>query len=135
MVVYDDHPNAQTLYEAHIKAKGPQFQNGRLQAQSNRISEQTIWSYVTQIANAIKAVHDANLAVRVPTLETIHWRLGHASYRVAYDVGLKMRAEGVSVDLSEPPYECESYIRGKQRRTPMPQIRERDRAIYNWIFS
>ena len=65
MVVYDDHPNAQTLYEAHIKPKAPQFQNGRLQAQSNRIPERTIWSYVIQIANAIKAVHDAGLAVRL----------------------------------------------------------------------
>ncbi|PIL25916.1 hypothetical protein GSI_11669 [Ganoderma sinense ZZ0214-1] len=65
VVVYDDHPNAQTLYEAHIKPKAPQFQNGRLQAQSNRIAERTIWSYVIQIANAIKAVHDAGLAVRL----------------------------------------------------------------------
>ena len=65
VVVYDDHPNAQTLYEAHIKPKAPQFQNGRLQAQSNRITERTIWSYVIQIANAIKAVHDAGLAVRL----------------------------------------------------------------------
>ncbi|RDX44097.1 hypothetical protein OH76DRAFT_1458144 [Lentinus brumalis] len=65
VVVYDDHPNAQTLYEAHIKPKPPQYQNGRLQAQSNRITERTIWSYVIQIANAIKAVHDAGLAVRL----------------------------------------------------------------------
>ncbi|KAI0742728.1 hypothetical protein C8Q80DRAFT_1190482 [Daedaleopsis nitida] len=65
VVVYDDHPNAQTLYEAHIKPKAPQFQNGRLQAQSNRIPERTVWSYVIQIANAIKAVHDAGLAVRL----------------------------------------------------------------------
>ena len=63
--MYDDHPNAQTLYEAHIKPKVPQFQNGRIQAQSNRIAERTIWSYLIQIANAIKAVHDAGLAVRL----------------------------------------------------------------------
>ncbi|TFK87873.1 hypothetical protein K466DRAFT_490113 [Polyporus arcularius HHB13444] len=65
VVVYDDHPNAQTLYEAHMKPKPPQYQNGRLQAQSNRITERTVWSYVIQIANAIKAVHDAGLAVRL----------------------------------------------------------------------
>ncbi|KAH9893951.1 kinase-like domain-containing protein [Cubamyces lactineus] len=65
VVVYDDHPNAQTLYDAHIKAKPPQFQGGRLQAQSNRIAERTLWSYIIQIANAIKAVHDAGLAVRL----------------------------------------------------------------------
>ncbi|KAI0651266.1 kinase-like domain-containing protein [Trametes meyenii] len=65
VVVYDDHPNAQTLYEAHIKAKPPQFQHGRLQAQPNRISERTLWSYIIQIANAIKAAHDAGLAMRL----------------------------------------------------------------------
>ncbi|CDO70439.1 hypothetical protein BN946_scf184999.g80 [Trametes cinnabarina] len=65
VVVYDDHPNAQTLYEAHIKAKPPQFQGGRLQAVSNRVSERTLWSYIIQIANAIRAVHEAGLAVRL----------------------------------------------------------------------
>ncbi|KAI0759114.1 kinase-like domain-containing protein [Fomes fomentarius] len=65
VVVYDDHPNSQTLYEVHIKPKAPQFLNGRLQAASNRIPERTLWSYIVQIANAIKAVHDAGLAVRL----------------------------------------------------------------------
>ncbi|KAI8972607.1 hypothetical protein BD414DRAFT_216902 [Trametes punicea] len=65
VVVYDDHPNAQTLHTAHIKAKPPQFQGGRLQAQSNRVSERTLWSYIIQIANAMKAIHDAGLAVRL----------------------------------------------------------------------
>ncbi|KAI0776797.1 hypothetical protein BD413DRAFT_522717 [Trametes elegans] len=65
VVVYDDHPNAQTLYEAHIRPKPPQFQHGRLQAQPNRISERTLWSYIIQLANAMKAVHDAGLAVRL----------------------------------------------------------------------
>ena len=65
VVVYDDHPNARTLYETHMKPKAPQFQNGRLQAQNNRVPERTVWSYVIQIANAIKVVHDAGLAVRL----------------------------------------------------------------------
>lgn len=65
VVVYDDHPNAQTLYEAHIKPKAPQFQNGRLQAQSNRVPERTVWSYVIQIANGLRAAHEAGLAVRL----------------------------------------------------------------------
>lgn len=65
VVVYEYHPNAETLFEAHIKAKAPQFQNGRLQAQNNRIAERTLWSYIVQIASAIKTVHDAGLAVRV----------------------------------------------------------------------
>lgn len=65
VVVYDYHPNAQTLYEAHIKQKPAQYLNGRLQMQSNRIAERTMWSYVIQIGNAIKAAHDAGLAIRI----------------------------------------------------------------------
>ncbi|KAI0632890.1 hypothetical protein C8Q77DRAFT_853614 [Trametes polyzona] len=65
VVVYEDHPNSQTLLEAHIKPKPPQYQNGRLQAQSNRISERTLWSYITQITSALKAAHEAGLAVRL----------------------------------------------------------------------
>ncbi|PCH43050.1 hypothetical protein WOLCODRAFT_73826 [Wolfiporia cocos MD-104 SS10] len=65
VVVYDYHPNAQTLFEAHIKARAPVMQNGRLQAQQNRILERTLWSYIIQIGNAIKAVHDAGMAVSI----------------------------------------------------------------------
>ena len=65
VVAYDYHPNAQTLYEAHLKPKAPMFQNGRLQTQSTTVPERTMWTYVVQIANAIKAVHDAGLAVRM----------------------------------------------------------------------
>lgn len=66
VVVYEDHPDAQTIHEAHIKVKPPQFQHGRLQAQSNnRVPERTIWSYIIQIANALRATHDAGLAVRL----------------------------------------------------------------------
>jgi len=65
VVVYDYHPNARTLYEAHIKPKAPQYQNGRLMTQSPRLAERTIWSYVIQIARAIKVVHDTGMAVRI----------------------------------------------------------------------
>lgn len=65
VVAYDYHPNAQTLYEAHLKPKAPTFHNDRLQVQSTTVPERTMWTYVVQIANAIKAVHDAGLAVRM----------------------------------------------------------------------
>ncbi|EKM52715.1 uncharacterized protein PHACADRAFT_261316 [Phanerochaete carnosa HHB-10118-sp] len=65
VVVYEYHPTAETVFDAHIKTKAPQFQNGRLQAQTSRIAERTLWSYIVQIAGAIKTVHDAGLAVRV----------------------------------------------------------------------
>ncbi|KAI0946119.1 hypothetical protein AcV7_010175 [Taiwanofungus camphoratus] len=65
VVVYDYHPNSQTLYDAHIRPKAPQYQNGRLVTQASRIPERVVWSYVIQIANAIKAVHDMGMAVRI----------------------------------------------------------------------
>lgn len=64
-MAYAYHPNALTLYDAHIKPKAPIFQNGRLTAASQHLPERTIWSYIIQIASAIKAVHDKGLAVRM----------------------------------------------------------------------
>ncbi|KAH7907382.1 hypothetical protein BJ138DRAFT_1214236 [Hygrophoropsis aurantiaca] len=65
IVTYDYHANAQTLYDAHIKPRAPVFYQGRLQVPSSNLSEDTLWSYIIQIANAIRAVHEAGLAVRM----------------------------------------------------------------------
>ncbi|KAI0790951.1 kinase-like domain-containing protein [Abortiporus biennis] len=65
VVVYEYHPNSQTMNEAHIKQKAPVFHNGRLQSQNVRIAERTLWSYIVQIASAIRTAHEAGLAVRV----------------------------------------------------------------------
>ena len=67
MIVYDYHPNAETLFSLHMKPKPPTFQSGRLQQSKDGslLPEQTLWSYIIQLASAIQAVHDAGLAVRV----------------------------------------------------------------------
>ncbi|TFK48299.1 hypothetical protein OE88DRAFT_1714149 [Heliocybe sulcata] len=65
VVVYDYYPNAQTLYDMYVKPKAPSFVNGRLQQQSQQIPERTLWSFIVQIASAIKAVHDRGMPVRV----------------------------------------------------------------------
>lgn len=71
VVVYTYHPDAQTLYEAHLKPKAPTMQthygrSSHLQAHHPTvIPERTIWSYVVQIASAIKVAHDAGQAVRM----------------------------------------------------------------------
>lgn len=62
VVAYDYHPNAQSLAELHFKSNKP-YQGGR--AQPERITEATLWSYIFQIASAMKAVHDAGLALRM----------------------------------------------------------------------
>lgn len=67
VVVYDYHPNAETLFNLHLKPRPPTFQTGRLQPLKDvsLISERTLWSYIIQLASAIQAIHDAGLAVRV----------------------------------------------------------------------
>jgi serine/threonine protein kinase len=62
MMVYDFHPNSATLEEEHL--------NPEMMAMTPRrkspppIPERLLWSYITQIANAIKAVHSSGMALR-----------------------------------------------------------------------
>lgn len=72
VVVYAYHPDAQTLYEAHLKPKAPTMQKTPYSRSTHlqvhhptQIPERTIWSYIVQIASAIKKVHDAGQAVRM----------------------------------------------------------------------
>ncbi|KAI0077690.1 hypothetical protein K474DRAFT_1063340 [Panus rudis PR-1116 ss-1] len=60
VVVYEYHPNAQTLHEVHFKNPPPRRAPG-----PPVIDERTLWTYIIQIASAIKAVHEAGLALRV----------------------------------------------------------------------
>ncbi|KAI3608786.1 pab-dependent poly-specific ribonuclease subunit pan3 [Moniliophthora roreri] len=69
VVAYSYHPGAQTLFDAHLKQKTT-FQNG-YQGRSQQLTpltsipERTLWSYIIQIASAIKKVHEAGMAVRM----------------------------------------------------------------------
>lgn len=58
--VMDYHPLSKTLAEQHLGA------GNRFTARSNaHIPEQVMWSYVTQIASALKAIHSSGLAARI----------------------------------------------------------------------
>ncbi|KAJ5126910.1 PAB-dependent poly(A)-specific ribonuclease subunit 3 [Penicillium atrosanguineum] len=59
--VTDYHPLSKTLAEQHLGA-GNRFQGTR---HNTHIPEQVIWGYMTQIANALKAIHTNGLAARV----------------------------------------------------------------------
>ena len=78
VVCYAYFPNAQTLYEAHMKPKPPptyqqavyygrhqQRHQQQLQAQQQVIPERTLWSYIIQLLSAIKKVHEQGQAVRM----------------------------------------------------------------------
>ncbi|KAL1978147.1 hypothetical protein VTN31DRAFT_1006 [Thermomyces dupontii] len=58
--VMDYHPLSKTLAEQHLGA-GNRFQNRH----NAPIPEQVLWSYVTQIASALKIIHSSGLAARV----------------------------------------------------------------------
>lgn len=59
--VTDYHPLSKTLAEQHLV--GPnRYQNRHA---GTHIPEQILWSYITQIASALKAIHNAGLAARV----------------------------------------------------------------------
>ncbi|KAL4895768.1 PAB-dependent poly(A)-specific ribonuclease subunit pan3 [Aspergillus ambiguus] len=58
--VTDYHPLSKTLAEQHLGA------GNRFQGRSNtHIPEQVLWGYMTQIANALKAIHSNGLAAKV----------------------------------------------------------------------
>ncbi|KAK5691685.1 PAB-dependent poly(A)-specific ribonuclease subunit 3, partial [Elasticomyces elasticus] len=58
--VTDYHPLSKTLAEQHLNA-GNRFQN----RPNTPIAEQVLWSYMTQIANALKAIHSNGLAAKI----------------------------------------------------------------------
>ncbi|KAM0325091.1 hypothetical protein ACHAQA_007630 [Verticillium albo-atrum] len=57
--VYDYHPLSKTLAQHHF----PQQQTNRYNARPT-ITEDVMWSYLTQLANALKAIHKLNFAAR-----------------------------------------------------------------------
>lgn len=63
---YDYHPTSRTLFTEHFTPKPPAIgKNGRLQPQEMHVPEKVIWSYVTQLCNALKAIHSEGLAARM----------------------------------------------------------------------
>lgn len=69
IMVYDYHPLSETLYDEYISPNLPEPSSAfalanRPPKRRSSPSERVLWSYVTQIANALKAVHSSGLAVR-----------------------------------------------------------------------
>jgi PAB-dependent poly(A)-specific ribonuclease subunit 3 len=62
MMVYDFHPNSVNLEEEHLNSEMMALTPRR--KSSPPIPERLLWSYITQIANALKAVHSSGMALR-----------------------------------------------------------------------
>ncbi|KAF8658419.1 hypothetical protein AX16_001970 [Volvariella volvacea WC 439] len=63
VLVYAYHANAKTLQEVY--KRGPNIDSKQAQFPLTPVPERTLWSYIVQIATAIKQVHDAGLAVKI----------------------------------------------------------------------
>ncbi|KAL8639793.1 MAG: hypothetical protein Q9228_003210 [Teloschistes exilis] len=59
--VTDFHPMAETLTQKHFTST-PRYNN---RFGPSHVPEQTLWAYIVQIANGLKAIHSAGLAARV----------------------------------------------------------------------
>lgn len=70
----------------------------------------------------------ALLASRTPNVETWHRCLGHCGFDTIVDMARKRSVEGMTIDLSSSPPRCEACVLGKQTRSPIPKLREGERA-------
>lgn len=65
ILVYDFHPESTTVWEEHLSPEPPANPiYMRRQKLGMPIPERLLWSYITQITNALKAMHSSGLAAR-----------------------------------------------------------------------
>lgn len=64
--VYDYHPLSSTLFAEHLLPKPPRVdpRTGRMERVDDRVPERVLWSYVVQLASALRAIHKQGLAAR-----------------------------------------------------------------------
>ena len=68
-------------------------------------------------------------ASRIPNIETWHCRLGHCNTRTIIDMARSCIVKGMKVDLSILPPKCDLCILSKQTRSPVPSVREGNKAV------
>ena len=68
------------------------------------------------------------IATRVPNVESWHRRLGHCSFNTIVDAARDKTVQGMAINLSSSPPKCNTCILGKQTRSPVPKMREGERA-------
>ncbi|WWD07489.1 hypothetical protein V865_005590 [Kwoniella europaea PYCC6329] len=67
ILVYDYHPLSTTIWEEHLLPNQPNQSGGTGGGRGRTglpIQERVLWSYITQIGNALKAIHSSGLAAR-----------------------------------------------------------------------
>ena len=84
------------------------------------------------ISPSVRHIKSPNTATalysRVPNIETWHRRLGHCNTRAIIEMAKKGMSQGMPIDLSSLPANCEHCALGKQSRTSVPKSREGPKA-------
>jgi PAB-dependent poly(A)-specific ribonuclease subunit 3 len=62
LFITDYHPCSETLSEHHVQRS---YRNGHHKGNMHTISEHVLWSYIVQIASALKPIHSSGLAARI----------------------------------------------------------------------
>jgi len=76
----------------------------------------------------MEPTQSAFYASRTPDVETWHQRLGHCNVSTIVNMAQKGTVKGMAIDLSSSPAKCNACILGKQTQTPVPKVREGERA-------
>ena len=64
ILVYDFHPESTNVWDEHVSNEQPTAPMAR-RPHGMPIAEKLLWSYITQISNALKAIHSSGLAARI----------------------------------------------------------------------
>jgi hypothetical protein len=92
--------------------------HGKINASANVALDPMLYQSPTQ----------AHYASRKPDVKTWHRRLGHCSTETIIDMARRGAIEGMAIDLSSSPPKCNACILGKQTRSPVPKVREGEKA-------
>lgn len=114
IVCYDYHPLAVTLYDEHIKSQPqpiPVHRSRKDTSTPEHISEAILWSYIIQLASAIKTVHDRGLAIRTidPTKILLTGKDGYQRIRIncCGIADVVMHDPRIDVTFHQVCYHCE----------------------------
>ncbi len=80
--------------------------------------------YLLNLSSSTRVKHAlAATSTSVP-MQTWHNRFGHPNFFALNDMVKDKMVEGMPIDNSVPPHTCQSCILGKQKKTPVPKMRQ-----------
>jgi hypothetical protein len=84
--------------------------------------------YVQHQKQAMQMPNTLAFYTNVPDIETWHCHLGHCNARTIVDMAKNGVTQGMPIDLSSLPVNCDHCALGKQSRSPVPKTQEGKKA-------